>query len=45
MLNRQEIKDLIIKNKLIENYINLDIQLTPNGFDLTVGNIFKFNKT
>ena len=45
MLNREEIRDLIIKNKLIENYINLDIQLTPNGFDLTVGNIFKFNKT
>lgn len=44
MLNKEEIKKLIIEDKLIENYINLDIQLTPNGFDLTVGGVFIFEK-
>lgn len=42
MLNKQEIKTLIEQKKLIESYINLDIQLTPNGFDLTVEKIFAF---
>ena len=43
MLNKKEIEKLIKENNLIENYINLDKQLTPNGFDLTVGKVFKFN--
>ena len=42
MLNRQELKKLITDNNLVENFINLDIQLTPNGFDLTAKEIFKF---
>ncbi len=42
MLNREEIKNLIESEKLIEGYINLDKQLTPNGFDLTVGEVFEF---
>ena len=42
MLNRQEIKELIEQKKLITNYLNLDIQLTPNGFDLTAGSVFEF---
>lgn len=42
MLNKDEIKLLVDKEKLIENYINLEKQLTPNGFDLTVEKIFKF---
>ena len=42
MLNREQIKNLIKKKRLIENPINLDIQLTPNGFDLTVEKVFKF---
>lgn len=42
MLNKQEIKTLIEQKKLIEGYISLDIQLTPNGFDLTVEKIFAF---
>lgn len=42
ILNRQEIERLIKGQNLIKDYINLDTQLTPNGFDLTVGNIFKF---
>jgi dUTP pyrophosphatase len=44
MLNRNEIEKLIKEKKLIEGYINLDIQLTPNGFDLTCANIFRFNE-
>ncbi len=42
MLNREEIKRLIEKNKLISNYCDLDTQLTPNGFDLTVAKIYEF---
>ena len=42
MLNKLEIKQLIEQEKLIENYINLDKQLTPNGFDLTVEKISEF---
>lgn len=42
MLNREQIKDLIKKKKLLENFIDLEIQLTPNGFDLTVEKIFEF---
>lgn len=42
MLNGPEIRRLIEEKKLIEDYINLDIQLTPNGFDLTVESIFEF---
>jgi dUTP pyrophosphatase len=45
MLNRQELKRLIEENSLISNYIDLDTQLTPNGFDLTVEKIFEFAGT
>lgn len=44
MLNQNDILKLIKEKKLIENYVNLDVQLTPNGFDLTVANIFEFDK-
>lgn len=40
-LNREQLKRQI-KNGLIQNYIDLDNQLTPNGFDLTVKEIHKF---
>lgn len=43
MFNKEEIKKLIEEEGLISNYIHLDKQLTPNGFDLTTGNIFTFN--
>lgn len=43
MLNKREIEQLIKDKGLIDNYINLNKQLTPNGFDLTVGRIFNFN--
>lgn len=42
MLNGKEIKYLIKRKKLIKGFIDLDVQLTPNGFDLTAGNIFEF---
>lgn len=43
MLNRSQIERLIKEENLIEGYVNLDTQLTPNGFDLTVAGVFKFN--
>jgi dUTP pyrophosphatase len=42
MLNREEIEKLIKENNLVEGYIDLDTQLTPNGFDLTAGSIYEF---
>jgi len=42
MLNREEIKKLIVENNLIEGYIDLDVQLAPNGFDFTASQIFEF---
>lgn len=44
MLNKKEILGMIEKNKLVENYVSLEKQLTPNGIDLTVGEIFQFEK-
>lgn len=43
MLNKKEIKQLIEKEKLVEGFINLEKQLTPNGFDITVGSVSSFN--
>lgn len=42
MLNREEIRNLIKNKKLIDCFIDLEIQLTPDGFDLTVEKIFSF---
>lgn len=42
--NRNDIERLIKEKNLIEGYINLELQLTPNGFDLTVANVFDFDK-
>lgn len=42
MLNKSQITKLIQEKKLVENYIDLETQVTPNGFDLTAGNIFEF---
>jgi len=43
MLNHQEIEELINLKGLIEGYVDLKTQLTPNGFDLTVGQLFEFD--
>jgi len=45
MLNKRQIRQLIEKEKLIEGCINLDTQLTPNGFDLTVSEIFEYTSS
>ncbi len=42
LLNRQEIEKLIKEKGLIIDYLNLDIQLTPNGFDLTAAGVSEF---
>ncbi|MFA5105212.1 MAG: deoxyuridine 5'-triphosphate nucleotidohydrolase [Candidatus Margulisiibacteriota bacterium] len=42
MLNHNEIEILITEKQLIEGYIDLEKQLTPNGFDMTVAMIYKF---
>jgi dUTP pyrophosphatase len=43
LLNKPEIKKRILSQGLIQDYLNLDIQLTPNGFDLTAGCVFEFD--
>ncbi len=43
MLNREELKELIQGKQLIQEYINLDTQLTPNGIDLTCAEVFEFS--
>lgn len=43
MLNKKEIEELVQKRQLISGYINLATQLTPNGFDLTAGEVFSFD--
>ncbi len=42
ILNSEEIKEKIQKQKIISGFIDLDTQITPNGFDLTVEKIFEF---
>ncbi len=42
MLNHYQIEKLIREQGLITGYIDLDTQLTPNGFDLTAGNMYEF---
>lgn len=42
MLNRAEIIKLIQEKKLIEDYFDLEVQLTPNGFDLTAASVWEF---
>ncbi len=43
MLNKKEIEKAISQHQLIQGYMSLEKQLTPNGIDLTVGAIFKFD--
>jgi deoxycytidine triphosphate deaminase len=42
MLNREEIETLIKEKKLIEGFIDLKTQLTPNGFDVTAESVLAF---
>lgn len=43
MLNKHELEELILQKSLISGYINLEKQLTPNGFDMTVSKIFEYD--
>jgi len=40
ILSSEEIKERILKEKLIENFIDLEIQLQPASFDLTLDEIY-----
>jgi dUTP pyrophosphatase len=40
ILSSEEIKERILKEKLIENFIDLDTQLQPASFDLTLDEIY-----
>jgi len=41
-LNSEEIKEKIQNGKIISGFIDLETQITPNGFDLTIEKIFEF---
>lgn len=43
MLNKEEIGLLIKEKNIIDGFIDLNTQLTPNGFDLTAAHIFTFD--
>lgn len=43
ILTKQALRQMVLEKKLIEAYVDLDTQLTPNGFDLTAGKIFSFD--
>ncbi|MCX7927083.1 MAG: deoxyuridine 5'-triphosphate nucleotidohydrolase [Candidatus Omnitrophica bacterium] len=43
ILNQEQIRALIQEKQLISNFIHLETQLTPNGFDLTVAKISYFS--
>jgi len=42
MLNSAQIRRLIEEKKLITNYVDLETQLQPTGFDLSLGEILKY---
>lgn len=44
-LGSDEIKKLIEKEELVKDFINLETQLQPNGFDLTLLKIEKFKNS
>ncbi|MFQ3308189.1 MAG: dUTP pyrophosphatase [Candidatus Nanohaloarchaea archaeon] len=41
-LNREQLRELIEEQGLIQNYVHLDTQLTPQGFDLTAAEIHRY---
>ena len=45
MLIDKEIRRLILNRKMITNYIDLETQLQPNGFDLTIKEVLGFSKS
>ncbi len=45
ILSGREIRRLILEQKIIEEYLDLDIQLAPNGFDLSLREIHSFTSS
>jgi dUTP pyrophosphatase len=45
MLNTQEIKNLIEKEELISDYIDLEKQLQPSGFDLSLAEVRNYENS
>lgn len=43
ILNDKEVRSLIKERDLITNYVDIEKQITPNGFDLTIEKVFKFS--
>ncbi|MDY6770987.1 MAG: deoxyuridine 5'-triphosphate nucleotidohydrolase [Candidatus Nanohaloarchaea archaeon] len=41
-LNREQLQSMIEEHGLIQEYVNLERQLTPNGFDLSLGEVHRF---
>nr|MDO8082545.1 deoxyuridine 5'-triphosphate nucleotidohydrolase [Candidatus Freyarchaeota archaeon] len=42
VLSGREIREMILGGKLVREYLDLDTQLTPNGFDLSLREIHTF---
>ena len=42
MLNSTEIRRLIEEQQLVTDYVDLDVQLQPSGFDLSLGEVQAF---
>ena len=42
--NRNEIEKLIADKGILSDYVDLNTQLTPNGFDITVEKVFKITQ-
>jgi len=43
VLNQEKIRSLIQEKNLVEDYLSLEVQLTPNGIDLTAAFVFEFD--
>ncbi len=41
VLSEEEIRRLILEEKLVDGYIDLDTQLQPNGFDCTLRSVYR----
>jgi dUTP pyrophosphatase len=42
ILNKQQLREAIEEENLVQDFIDLEAQLTPQGFDLTAGEIHRF---
>ncbi|MGQ9720994.1 MAG: deoxyuridine 5'-triphosphate nucleotidohydrolase [Candidatus Jordarchaeum sp.] len=44
VLSGKNIREMILRGKLVREYIDLDKQLTPNGFDLSLREVHTFKE-